>query len=321
MWLTGALAGAAAGMVLWAAVAAVVIVVMAKLAHRPSALVNASLTALAVYAVTNPYVIYHLLFDRAVLSSNLGNTSAMYHLGRPDLAILRAIELSIAGAGPIVFIAGLIATPLWLHRHRSPLALLLTFLALAMAIPFIALAAGKPGEYGRFALLPDVVLLLAAVAILTTSPRPKNMMIGLFFFTAIFGEVALAGFIRDAGPAQSTSRWNTALELQKLLDSRNADYAHLRRMNQPTPFLPTIGLYADPAPYNLPPVDLNGWRIVRLPKNFDPATDPAAADVIIRPIDGRGLSLAQNTISWADKKFQITLRSTPDRQAYEMNHP
>ena len=78
--------------------------------RRLRTLLFAALIGLAVYAVTNPYVWLNLLFNRAVLRSNLGNTAAMYHASLSPQSIWNGMRLIAAGAGPLVAMAGALGT-------------------------------------------------------------------------------------------------------------------------------------------------------------------------------------------------------------------
>ena len=61
----------------------------------------------------------------------------------------------------------------------------------------------------------------------------------------------------------------------------------------------TIDVTADPAPYDLPPIDLFTWRIVLVP----PVGSLNPAGFTVRPTDDtRGIA---SPISWANKPFDI----------------
>ena len=132
---------------------------------------------------------------------------------------------------------------------RRATGLLLAAPALLVAIQFVALAAGKPGEYGRFAILPDAVLAVEAmVAVSTFFRRPacRHAAFGvLVASTLVFGGAYLVHFLRDTGPMPTRLR-------------AAADLAQL-------PSDAVIAVAAEPAPYSLPPVDLFSRRLVLLP--------------------------------------------------------
>jgi len=81
----------------------------------------------------------------------------------------------------------------------------------------------------------------------------------------------------------------------------------------------TLGIYADPAPYCLPPVDLFNWQLIRLPAGGESTTQP---DVLVRAVDThqpppvgyRRLPpisshyILPTPISWADKPMDILVR-------------
>jgi hypothetical protein len=360
IWITGMLCGASAGMVLWGIIGLVLLPVIAWLAKRPVAILHGLAAAIVVYAATNPYVIFHLFHDPSVLRSNLGNTSAMYQLGRPDRAIWNAFQLIVAGCGLVVVITGLIGTILFFQRQKqppvapshsvsspspctqgegrggglqvapSPIAdqkkpspylspgvpragtnagILLFAAAVATLIPFTFMAAGKPGEYARFALLPDAALAIAATswpAFLKSRVLRAGLSIFIAAGTICYGIPYLVGFIRDSRGFNDTSRQIVAEEINRTLIS----WRQLPAMYPTTPSLQTrkwiLGVYSDPAPYCLPPVDLDRWTIVRLPRNYDEANGRYAADLIVRPDESLDPWLPGRTpISWANKHFDL----------------
>jgi hypothetical protein len=70
---------------------------------------------------------------------------------------------------------------------------------------------------------------------------------------------------------------------------------------------PTLAVLNDPAPYNLPPVDLIGWNIVRLPRGVTTGEGLTAPYVIVRPDEfAPGWDLSHPPISWAGKRFTLT---------------
>lgn len=273
--------------------------------------------AAVAYFATNPYVGYHLLFSRDVLRSNLGNSSAMYHVGHFGGGIVNAVRLIAAGASIPLAIFGLIGAIGLAASVRRPRAedpetmsnpqdvptidrgwvvgwLLLVPSAFVL-LQCVAVGAGKPGEFGRFFLLPDIALMIAAVAavgrFLRTNTAKVIAGVALIVATAGFGWSYEADFVKDA--SADTSR----LSVAEGLETYRQHSAHP----------PTLGLYDDPAPYNLPPVDLFGWRIVLLPRGYDPKSGDKLADVIVTPDEG-WLDLPEgngNLISWANKRFRV----------------
>src|SRR5678816_51391 len=173
----GALCGAAFGMVLSTLPVFVILPLMALLRCRATwrdrivVTLTAGLIGIDVYFLTNPYVLLHLIGRDPVLWSNLGNSTAMYSAGGSTGAALNAAMLIGEGTSFLLAAAGLVGAILLgarAVRVRKELApdevgrratgLLLAAPALLVAIQFVALAAGKPAEYGRFAILPDTLL-------------------------------------------------------------------------------------------------------------------------------------------------------------------
>jgi hypothetical protein len=304
-WMTGVLCGAAAGMVLWGVLAVLVIAAMALLRRdKLVAIVAALFGMVGVYAITNPYVMMHLVHGSAALESNLGNTAGMYHYSLRGLGT--AWDLMAAGMGNEIVLglfAGicLVAVARRSFRRRW---WVLGAVAGVNLLQFAMTAAGKTGEYARFAMAPDLSLIVFVMAILG-SVRSGAWLAGAMTLLVICGGGVhyLVGYMRDA--ANSTSRRVAAAELENMLESKRRVYDRMTSEGKGAPRRPVLGVFSDPAPYCLPPVDLSGWDIVRLPRGYDPARG-GAADVIVRPVESDHANDADLTpISWADKQFDV----------------
>jgi hypothetical protein len=318
-WLiAGALCGAAAGMVLSATVAILILPTMVMLARIPwrrrlAVACISALVATAVYFATNPYVLIHLVRDREILRSNLANSSAMYHAGDVREGLMNSLLLLREGASLPLLLAGSLAMVLLLIRRRDCNALVLGVPCAVVLIQFVALAAGKPGEYARFAMLPDIALAIACGialgALISRNAQRVPIAILLVIFTAAPSWFYLVGFARDSTPTSST----------RLEDAAWLDQLH--RAGGAT----TLAIFAEPAPYSLPPVDLFGWRIVLVPRGASVEDATKLADVVIRPVDalpakrepiGEHLFASltgpadrfPTRISWAGKPFEIWAR-------------
>jgi hypothetical protein len=319
--ITGVMCGMAAGMVLSAGVALIVIPLMVVL-HRASwqsrirAMVGAGLIAVGVYCLTNPYVPIHLLHNPEILKKNLGalgQAKAIVGKASEIGALANARRLITDGASIVGGVFGVIALLIaavnrawWTRQTRGRVvAILLGLPAAAVLIQFTLLAGGKPGEFGRFAILPDVALMMAGVILVASTKWgrlwPRPMMASMVLLVGFHGMSYWAGFAEDS------SRQLTAERLQALWQ-RGAR---------------TLGVRAEPAPYCLPPVDVDAWKIVLLPAD-DKQTD--VADLIVFPVDeierngpmpgspydrtfitGRW-PWWKTRISWADKPFEIRAR-------------
>lgn len=333
--ITGALCGAAFGMVLSAWPVFVVLPVMALL--RPGAwkswllpVLGGGATGAATYLLTNPYIVINLLVNREVLRSNFGNSLAMYAIGRWPEGVVNAARLVADGASLTLAIVGALALAvgvvmLVLAQRRghdtttgsSSAAvrwgdwLLLVAPAGLILLQFTALAAGKPGEYGRFAVLPDVVLGMAAIIgvgrVFQDHAGRAVALTLVLALVAVPGYAYLSAFMMDSGTGGSR------LQAARLLGMLHGGGAR------------TLAVWAEPAPYGLPPVDLLTWQVILLPEDYTFNSGELPADVVIRPDDGPGLageapegymiwlapraSRLRHEISWADKSFTVWVRA------------
>jgi hypothetical protein len=307
-------------------------------ARRAAIAARALALSAGVFVVTNPYVPIHLaggLFHHDggdALRSNLANTAAMYSVNSPRRGLLNAVLLTAEGTGGALAMIGFFGGIFLIARSRiggsrpkpigprgsfdiNPLLLMLAPAAITGGV-FAAVGAGKPGEFGRFFLDVDVLLLLLAIAAaVRLAPRGSFAPViagGLLVLTAINGAVYLVGFVQD------TSAYNT----------RRIAAAFIQRWESAGAL--TVMLTAEPAPYSAPPMDLFGLRW-RLPRPED-ATGPGPAppDMMVQtvdtvhvpddvellgdyawiPIHGIAQGHIQTPISWASKPFNILVRRT-----------
>ena len=306
----GALCGAAFGMVLSALPVFIILPVMALLRRQPwrsriTVALAAGVIGVDVYFLTNPYVLLHLVRGDPVLTSNLGNSAAMYKAGGSLDALVNSALLIGEGTSYVLATAGSIGAialavrAIRVRKDRSDAevtrraaGLLLAAPALLVLAQFIALAAGKPGEYARFGILPDTFLAIEAVVAVATfikSAMAQRLLLGvLLLSTGLFGANYQLRFLDDSiGPS-------TRLR-------GGADLAEL-------PMGTAIAVAADPAPYCLPPVNLFDRNIVLVPRPFTPA--PRAfgePTVLVQPIDAprrhwldEGWWLVPREESWFD---------------------
>ena len=266
------------------------------------------------FLLFNPFLWINLIINREVLHSNLGNSAAMYHPAANSSGILNAAFLIVAGTSPFLALAGVLGIVLlgaraWSMRrassaiesNRRAVGLLLAAPAAIVLIQFCALAAGKPGEYGRFAMLPDTFLMVEGVVMIATfvksEPLRRFALAALLLTTMAFGGIYLRGFIRDS--RETTGR----LRIAGAIRAMNLGGAH------------ALAIDAEPAPYCLPPVDLFKWRIVLVPRGFGPSQMSNVANVAIRPLDlapDRFKAFLNTPISWADKHFEFRKERTSD---------
>jgi hypothetical protein len=198
---------------------------------------------------------------------------------------------------------------------QSTTAILMAAPAALAGIQFVATAGGKPGEFGRFGILPDVALLLGAFFIAQFAARKRERLEPiaggiLILLTAVFGLSYVAGFVEDRNDPRGTS---SRMAAARALDGLPAGAR-------------TLAMRAEPAPYSLPPVDVGRWRLLLLPADGSIPAGGAAPDVIVLPTDGpapegevAGTPYVRRVytgrrpwfscrISWADKPFEALIR-------------
>jgi hypothetical protein len=162
--LTGALCGAATGMILSCYPIFLILpmmVILRRSAERGRAvrgrtfplsrysggglgwgpLTLSLIAGIGVYCVTNPYVPINLVCNREVLRSNLGTSAAMYHAGVSLSSLRNAGLLIINGAGALTAIGGAIGA-VFLGRR---------------ALRMLTASPGTPGEGGGEGLFAEII--------------------------------------------------------------------------------------------------------------------------------------------------------------------
>ena len=353
--LAAAACGASAGMVLSGAAALVILPVMVLCRRggwfdRGMALFVGLIVAGGVYAATNPYVVVHLLQDRQALRSNLGNSTAMYAIAPSFESFRHAGVLLAEAATPVLGVAGVlgwIILPLVTRRRTArvrrraaladgsdhmhpndiarwqpassdapavrrvrrraiaPASLMLLAAGGVVAVQFALLAQGKPYEYARFAILPSAALALGAVAI---AARCRPALLRGVLYIALPAAAAwfysgqyVHALLADRGPD------NTRLQAARYIERLNLRAGSIVRIDN------------QPAPYNIPPLDLWRWRLTLARPN-----DTVDADLIVRPVDlpveddaptppgftriTFTANLAPAPITWASKPIEVLVR-------------
>jgi hypothetical protein len=348
--VTAVLCGLAPGMVLsaWPIIFVLPVVAwygggnMSRKALRTLSFVG---LAIITYFVVNPYVFINLFTNQEVLSSNLANTRRMFSVGPFILSMKNAVLLIMEGASflvVVVAVAGIIsgllrvfsvlifrkresgdvddsvnecdgndrAGRLLLENYR--LLILLAIPAIIVLGQFILFAADQEGTYSRFALLVDVVLAIVAVLTLHVEVQSHGWRIVTFallvLFTAGSGFDYVAGYIEDASGI--TSRLEAAQTLKELEDDFD-----------------TLGIWVEPAPYSLPPVNLFHWKLKLLPRDYHIKDDQQPADVLVqyagykpgmhlsehpdyRLVPTRDRTQSYNAeLSWANQSFRVYVRN------------
>jgi hypothetical protein len=166
---------------------------------------------------------------------------------------------------------------------------------------YVLLADGKPAEYGRFAIYLDIVLAIAAwsgISWIAVAGVRRPVALVLLAITIISGASYIFAFCRD------NTRVHAAERILIFGEARG------------------IGVWAEPAPYCMPPVDLFRNHLLLLPRNAQVSRTPCSLVVATTdnplstpPLSGFERQTIQGRraapISWADKPFEIYFRNPP----------
>ena len=218
---------------------------------------------LLAYCVTNPYVLINLVFNRAILQSNLANSTAMYRWGDLQAGFTNAGSLLVEGSSIFVILGALVMLPaLWGWDWRRTL--LLAVPAVVFFVQFAGLAAGKPGEYGRFTIFPNAVLCILLSAGLFRFLAGKWYQATLYSLAAAtalaWPTLAYLENLHHAG-TDSDSRYQLARNLARDPTGDGSAEAVQSRADAHA-----IGVLREPAPYGFPPIDFASIPVVHLPK-------------------------------------------------------
>lgn len=327
-WIgTAALSGAAVGMILsaWPVVFVVPAMLLARRgmpwSQRAIVAIAAAVIAADVYLLTNPYVLKHAIAwyrPDNPLRSNLENSSAMYKAALSARGAADAARLFAYAATPVAAIVGLIGLAALIRRaddggqsaaenaaaigplpsDRSAVAILVAPASIILA-QFTLLAAGKPGEYARFALFPAVAGVIFAMAGMWRLGR------GSWFSAVVMALVTVR-----VGVGGASYAWHFVVDAS----DRPSRLIAADRLRQVLPPGSTLILAAEPAPYSCPPVDLFRTTLQLHPR-LAPGDAPAIApaDDPSRPPPGDWNAvwvrprLLPTPISWAGKSWLLRL--------------
>jgi 4-amino-4-deoxy-L-arabinose transferase-like glycosyltransferase len=285
--IAGAAAGASMGMVLTGYVAFAVLPAMALLRQtswkdRAKITLGSGLVGIAIFTLTNPYLPLNVLFHRELLHSNVGNYGTFYQprlsvsaLTITGRSIVEGMSLAPAVVGMLALVVlSVVGGKFIRDTGRRPVSqfgfgLLLVAPAAVVLVQMILLAQEKTAEYARFGLFTDTAIALTAAALIGSlglkAGEKRMLALLLVGGTLFYGVRYDINFVLDSG-ADSTRR--TAAESIDTCSQRENELA----------------VWAEPAPYCLPPVDLFTWRIVLLPAGSDlSGISPGA--IAVRPVD------------------------------------
>ncbi len=330
-WLMCACCGAAVGMVLSSWPIFVLIPLVALLNGRvltcntnpspererrvdiPRAIAGVAL-AVAVYLLSNPYVVINALSNREVLRSNFGNSLAMYEISRIGEGLLRVIGLTGEGAAWPIVVLGVVALIIGSVRRNAAM-LPLAVAAAVFFMQFVLIGAGKPAEYGRFGIFTNTALAIGTSCLLLHGrkklPVTREIVIAamVVVWTAFCGGSYLWNFHADT--TGNNSRVRLATNIAGQVDEATGKSDKL-----------VIGVLADPAPYGCPPMDFSRVDVVllstpgQLSRQYSDRrhvqiypvdrSEPGVADTSPQPSVHRcpcWRAWRDTTISWANKPF------------------
>jgi len=287
----------------------------ARLAHT----IKGVATGLAVYLVTNPYILINAFVNREVLRSNFGNSLAMYQIARIGEGFVRVVELTIEGATLPMVVVGLLALVAAIVRKNS-VAIPLIVVATLFFLQFVLIGAGKPAEYGRFGIFTNTALAIgAACAFSTRWPNDQPIIRGSWaVFVTVW--VALSGAMYLYNFTADTSPYGSRLKAVRQVDRWVQSVHHAGRR-------PTIAVTAEPAPYCCPPLAFSSidvtlvasdsrtprgpdttWRVLeQKPSWVSPTIGTVLRELWNEEAERRFEYAPDTPISWANKLFSLEI--------------
>ncbi|UCF33814.1 MAG: glycosyltransferase family 39 protein [Phycisphaerales bacterium] len=281
-----------------------------------------------VYLVTNPYILINVFANREVLKSNFGNSLAMYEMARMAEGFIRVVELAVEGSTLPIVALGVCAVIVGVVR-RNPHMWPLVVPAAVFFLQFVAIGAGKPGEYGRFVIFFSTAFAIGTACLLIrTEARlgpALNWIVGaiVVLWVTLGAMEHLRNFALDRSPRGTRIR--AAETIAKFIEDAQRDGVR-----------PAIAVAAEPGPYCCPPMDFRKVDLVLHPGIQNPARQHPGGlpDLpLVRPVDlciersdggpaapgdpmavksedscfrRLGLRLGETPISWANKPIEIT---------------
>ena len=190
-------------------------------------------------------------------------------------------------------------------EHTTPATLPLVVSAAVFFLQFVLIGAGKPGEYGRFGIFPNTALAIGAACLLAypLAHRWRSLRATVNWIPATIVCVWIAmqssayvqGFALDAG--QRNSRLNLARFCTEF--SRDTNTGRIA---------PTIGTFAEPAPYCFPPIDFAHTKLQLIPIEDCIGLNGCKGDVqVFAPLDGVDPLLPK----YAENRFIAPILASP----------
>ncbi len=286
--------------------------------------------AMAIYLITNPYILINAITNREVLRSNFGNSLAMYDISRIAEGFIRVLELTAEGTTWIVIIGGVIALAVGIYR-RKWIALPLIVSASVFFLQFVLIGAGKPAEYGRFGIFTNSALAIGMGCIVPYVWNIRTRGLGITFTLLAIINVGVYGTIYLIHFHVDTTDYHSRTQLAKTLSFDENTYI-------PRGIPWGIALGAEPAPYNCPPLNFSKVDVIFCPPGipisanaikdlhfklyvYDPKSESARP--MFKPTNLNDMATSwryapykeetlrnqwDSPISWADKPFMLYFR-------------
>ncbi len=267
--------------------------------------------AIAVYLVTNPYILINAFTNREVLKSNFGNSLAMYEIARVGEGFVRVVELTIEGATlPILAVGMFTLVVAVIRKNRA--ALPLVVVATVFFLQFVLIGAGKPVEYGRFGIFTNSALAIGASCVLAfrlksrvVSSAARLTALVVILWMAVAGGGYLRGFELDARDRGTRRILADVFQTQ---------------LSSPTCRDATVGVLRDPSPYCLPPMNFARVNLLLVDRIDRLRGHRDECRYFVVPRDLQGLTLGRflqptrdplarfrtnSPISWANKPLSL----------------
>jgi hypothetical protein len=224
-------------------------------------LMGAVALAAGVWLLANPYVPYNALFNRAALGSNVANSTAMYanQVARAAQGAVRVGQLLVEAGGAGLLVAGGLGLVLLWRRYPREV-LLPASVGAAMLLMAVLTGAGKPAEFGRFLILP-VLLLATSAGVLLAALLRRRALTGFVVTLAVLLTMRTPAYIHAF-----------AADTAGTHESRYLAAVYLREHLGPAD---TLGVVQEPAPYAIPPLDFAHRTVLWLPP--EPPVSPDSA--------------------------------------------
>jgi hypothetical protein len=176
---------------------------------------------------------------------------------------------------------------------------LLWAMGLLALVAFGLFAAGRPASYSRASIFADAILIIVAITAFERFMRPAFAAIFSIAVVAaggIFGYSYYQGFLKDASPGNTRSR--TAVVLNHTRQSQAAGSS------------PSLAVAGNAQPWDMPPADLFGWKIVVLPRGESATNTQQTGDVTVGPVmNVNVMDRFATPLSWASRTYVVRQQS------------